>query len=111
MYFGFPPGRLSAGNLATTYWADTCPFHLTKKEAQDVLSRCDPGGCNSYLAMEINGTQFAADPVSIPAALSRASARSVASLLLLLTRGSGGAARAGEPGTGHSCREGSGFSP
>src|SRR5947209_393152 len=75
-----------------------CLERTKGKEAQDVLSCSNPGGCSADLAMEIDGSQFAGYAVSIPAALSYPSARSAAGLLLLLTGGPDGAARAGEPG-------------
>jgi hypothetical protein len=66
------------------------------KEAKDVLSCSNPGGCSAYLAVEIDGPQFAGYLVSILADLSCPFARSDAGLLILFTRGPGGAARAGE---------------
>src|SRR5205823_2308427 len=63
------------------------------KEAKDVLSCSNSGGCCTYLAVEIDDSQFAGYPVSIPAALSYPSVRSAAGLFLLLTGGTGGAAR------------------
>src|SRR5947209_7904618 len=88
-----------------------CLERTEGKEAQDVLSCSNPGGCSADLAVEIDGPQFAGYPVSLPAALWCPSARSAAGLLLLLAAGPGGAARAGEPGAGIHFGDGSTISP
>ncbi len=88
-----------------------CLERTKGKEAQIVLSCSNPGGYSADLAVEIDGPQFAGYSVSIPAALSCPSARSAAGLLLLLTGGLGGAARAGEPGAVLHFGDGSTISP
>src|SRR5260370_30482848 len=75
-----------------------CLERIKGKEAQDVLSCSNPGGCSADLAVEIDSPQFAGDAVSIPAALSCPSPRSAAGLLLL-TGKPGGVARAREQRT------------
>src|SRR6266700_4201879 len=81
------------------------------KDAADVLSCRNPGGCSADLAVEIDGPQLAGCPVSLPAALSCPSARSAAGLLLLRTRGPGRAVRAGEQRAGIHFGDGSTISP
>src|SRR5207237_10379631 len=74
------------------------------KETEHVLSYSDPMGGRSTqstaeLAVEINGPQFTAGPVSNASALWPSAARSSACLFLLITGESGGAARAREQRT------------
>src|SRR6266849_3027859 len=74
------------------------------KETEHVLSYSNPMGGRSTqstaeLAVEINGPQFTAGPVSNSSALWPSAARSSAGLFLLITGESGGAARAREQRT------------
>jgi hypothetical protein len=69
------------------------------KEAKDVLTCSNPGGCIANVVVEINGPQFSGYPVSVPATLAFSSARSAAGLLILFTGRPGGATRAGEQKT------------
>ena len=74
-----------------------------EKEIEYVLSHSNPTIGRSTrstadLAVEINSSQFTADPVSVASALWRSTARSPTGLLLLLTREPAGAACAREPG-------------
>ena len=71
-----------------------------QEEAEHVLPCSDPGGCVAYLAMEINGAEFAEYPVTLAAVLSGFSARSLAHLLFLLTGSVERAARARKSRTG-----------
>src|SRR6266852_9228109 len=80
-------------------------------EAKDVLSYCDPSRFITHLAVEIDGPQFAGDPVSMPSALWGPAAGLPAGIFLFRTRGPGRAACAGEQGTGVQWGDGGTISP